>query len=164
MSSSIEKKLAEYRIRHTSMNVTKTTIKNEDVVNTVSPTQSSNESPPANRFKLTGLISPAVDYLCNTRPVQAVTDQSIHHPYACLVIKISFWLLLWMWFIAAGFGSVFFVLSLFYGLYASLGTRPRTDGAPSAYSVFNRNCERIDGTFTAEQLERELVGGPFLVH
>jgi hypothetical protein len=34
----------------------------------------------------------------------------------------------------------------------------------SAYSVFNRNCERIDGTFTAEQLEKELRFGPGSVH
>lgn len=26
----------------------------------------------------------------------------------------------------------------------------------SAYSVFNENCERIDGTLSAEQFEREI--------
>ena len=29
----------------------------------------------------------------------------------------------------------------------------------SAYSVFNRNLEKLDGTFTSEQWERELKYG-----
>ena len=30
----------------------------------------------------------------------------------------------------------------------------------SAYSVFNPNCESIDGTLTAQQFEREIRHGP----
>ncbi len=43
-----------------------------------------------------------------------------------------------------------------YSLYGS--RRPRHE--PSAYSVFNKDCESIDGTLTAEQFERELRYGP----
>ena len=34
---------------------------------------------------------------------------------------------------------------------------PKKDGELSAYSVFNPNCEQLEGTFTAEQFERELL-------
>ncbi|CAH1392727.1 unnamed protein product [Nezara viridula] len=37
------------------------------------------------------------------------------------------------------------------------GKRPRDE--ISAYSVFNRNCERIDGTFSAEEFEKQLRKG-----
>ena len=33
----------------------------------------------------------------------------------------------------------------------------------SAYSVFNENMERLDGTFTSEQWEKELRYGPAAV-
>ena len=36
-------------------------------------------------------------------------------------------------------------------------TGPKRAGEISAYSVFNPNCETIEGTFTAEQFERELL-------
>jgi len=49
-------------------------------------------------------------------------------------------------------------------VWMNTGTRPREPGVPSAYSVFNRDCQRIDGTFTAEQFEKELRHGAFAVH
>ena len=36
----------------------------------------------------------------------------------------------------------------------------RKAGEMSAYSVFNPNCESIDGTLTAQQFEREIRHGP----
>ena len=36
----------------------------------------------------------------------------------------------------------------------------RKAGEASAYSVFNENCEAIDGTLTAQQFEREIRHGP----
>lgn len=39
----------------------------------------------------------------------------------------------------------------------NLTNEPKKKGEASAYSVFNPNCEQIDGTFTAEQFERELL-------
>lgn len=59
------------------------------------------------------------------------------------------------------FGLAYFVLSLFYWMY--VGTRApedRKEGEKSAYSVFNPGCEAIQGTLTAEQLERELQFRP----
>jgi len=38
--------------------------------------------------------------------------------------------------------------------------RDAWDGETSAYSVFNSGCRRIAGTFTAEQFDAQLRGGP----
>ena len=74
------------------------------------------------------------------------------------VLKLSLWVCLLGFFIQIGFGAVYFVVSLFYFMYTSMTSRSKK-GAPSAYSVFNEDFERIDGTFTAEQFERQLRHG-----
>uniref|UniRef100_A0A8D0GUJ8 SAYSVFN motif domain containing 1 n=1 Tax=Sphenodon punctatus TaxID=8508 RepID=A0A8D0GUJ8_SPHPU len=76
-------------------------------------------------------------------------------------LKFLLWLVLLGLFAELEFGLPYFVLSLFYWLY--LGTRgpgERREGEKSAYSVFNPGCEAIQGTLTAEQLERELQYRP----
>ncbi|XP_003473728.1 SAYSvFN domain-containing protein 1 [Cavia porcellus] len=72
-------------------------------------------------------------------------------------LKVLLWLVLLGLFVELEFGLVYFVLSLFYWMY--VGTRgpgEKKAGEKSAYSVFNPGCEAIQGTLTAEQLEREL--------
>ncbi|XP_042540147.1 SAYSvFN domain-containing protein 1 [Dipodomys spectabilis] len=72
-------------------------------------------------------------------------------------LKVLLWLVLLGLFVELEFGLVYFVLSLFYWMY--VGTRgpgEKQEGEKSAYSVFNPGCEAIQGTLTAEQLEREL--------
>jgi len=105
------------------------------------------------------LVSNASAYIQHYRPLQFTTRQNIHHPYVCVVVKLVLWLILWAWFISCGFGAVFFIVSLICFVWMNTRTRPRELGEPSAYSVFNRNCERIEGTFTAEQFEKELRHG-----
>lgn len=54
-------------------------------------------------------------------------------------------------------GAVFFALSVLVLIWKGLSdSRQRKRGAPSAYSVFNPNCERIEGTLDAEQLQRQM--------
>ena len=80
-----------------------------------------------------------------------------------IITFIAVWLGLWYKFIQLQFGAVYFAVSLLFIMYFSM----RTERDPchlSAYSVFNPNCERIDGTFTAEQFEKELRFGPGSVH
>ncbi|EHB05912.1 hypothetical protein GW7_08993 [Heterocephalus glaber] len=72
-------------------------------------------------------------------------------------LKVLLWLVLLGLFVELEFGLAYFVLSLFYWMY--VGTRgpgEKKEGEKSAYSVFNPGCEAIQGTLTAEQLEREL--------
>ncbi|KAM9155859.1 SAYSvFN domain-containing protein 1 [Pangshura tecta] len=77
------------------------------------------------------------------------------------------WLKFLLWLVLLGlaaelqFGLPCFVLSLFYWLHAGMrGPGERRPGERSAYSVFNPGCQAIQGTLTAEQLERELHYGP----
>ena len=80
-------------------------------------------------------------------------------PWFILFLKVLFWILLWGFFIQIEFGTVFFFLSMFYWVYSSTQANTRKPWEPSAYSVFNENCEAIDGTLNAEQFERELKFG-----
>ena len=72
------------------------------------------------------------------------------------VLRWILWAVMFAIFIEMEFGTVFFVLSLFYFIYLSLRYSRRKPWEPSAYSVYNKNCEAIDGSLTAEQFEREL--------
>jgi len=77
--------------------------------------------------------------------------------YIPLSLKALVWILLWKFFISIGFGAVYFIVTGSVFMYFNTGTRAR--GTLSAYSVFNPNQERLDGTFTAEQFEGQLRGG-----
>ena len=56
------------------------------------------------------------------------------------------------------------MISLFYLIYANMRSGPKEEGQLSAYSVFNPNFERLEGTFTAEQFEKELRHGAGSMH
>ena len=80
-------------------------------------------------------------------------------PRFILVLYIILWLVLWKFFIDIQFGAVYFILSVSYICYKNTRTGPRDPTKLSAYSVFNANQERLDGTFTTEQFEREIRFG-----
>lgn len=88
---------------------------------------------------------------------QSLNSQSDWKYYTILLLKVLIWIALWKYFVSLGFGAVYFIVTSSILMYVNTGTRAR--GTLSAYSVFNRNHERIDGTFTAEQFERELRHG-----
>lgn len=48
------------------------------------------------------------------------------------------------------------MLSLLLGICLNTRVKPKGKKEPSAYSVFNENCEAIDGTFKAEMFEKQL--------
>lgn len=87
-------------------------------------------------------------------------NESSASPWYVTALKVLLWLLLWRFFIEVQFGAVFFVTSALFLLYWSLRGSRRKPWEPSAYSVFNKDCEAIEGTLTAEQFERELRYGP----
>ncbi|XP_078676099.1 SAYSvFN domain-containing protein 1-like isoform X2 [Branchiostoma floridae x Branchiostoma belcheri] len=72
-------------------------------------------------------------------------------------LKFILWLILLGFFIEMGFAAVYIILSIFYVMYVNMRSGDRGSGELSAYSVFNPNCERLQGTLTAEQFERELT-------
>ena len=75
------------------------------------------------------------------------------------ILKVAFWFSLWMFFIKIEFGAVFFALSLIVILYYSMSYDSRGKDEMSAYSVFNKDFKRLDGTFTAEQFDKSLRKG-----
>jgi hypothetical protein len=82
-----------------------------------------------------------------------------------LFLKFALWSTLFALFIRFEFGLVYFVVSLLVIIYLNTSNRRkgsrmrRRKGELSAYSVFNKNVERIQGTITAEQLQNNLMGG-----
>lgn len=83
----------------------------------------------------------------------------VMYPRLRAFLTIALWWCCLGFFTHVGFGSVFFVLSLFYFMYVSMKSGTRHPWEPSAYSVFNENCDAIDGTLSAKQFENELKFG-----
>lgn len=75
------------------------------------------------------------------------------------LLKFSLWICLQIFFTLIQFGAVYFITSLLVIMYYSMKENQRKPHEPSAYSVFNRNCERINGTFLAEQFEQQMIYG-----
>lgn len=76
------------------------------------------------------------------------------------VVWFLFWATCWMIAIELQFGIVFLLFSALLGIYFNTRTGPKRRGEISAYSVFNENCESIQGTLDAKQLEGEMLYGP----
>lgn len=89
-----------------------------------------------------------------------VEESAETSPWYTKLLKVALWLVLWGLFIELEFGVVFLVVSMLLFLYISLRGSRRKPWEPSAYSVFNKDCEAIEGTLSAEQFERELRFGP----
>uniref|UniRef100_A0A182W118 SAYSvFN domain-containing protein n=1 Tax=Anopheles minimus TaxID=112268 RepID=A0A182W118_9DIPT len=75
--------------------------------------------------------------------------------YLTYLVYFLFWATLYAIAIELRFGVVFLMLSALFGIYFNTRTK-KAPGEISAYSVFNENCEAIDGTLKAEQFEREI--------
>ena len=73
------------------------------------------------------------------------------------LLKVALWFILLGLFVELEFGIVYVILSLFFIIYFNTSTKRRSKNKLSAYSVFNKDYEKIDGTFTAEQFEKELT-------
>ena len=76
--------------------------------------------------------------------------------------KIALWLALFILFYEIEFALVFLAASFLYFMYYSpLATQHSSDparqrNAKSAYSVFNKGCEKLDGDLDADQFDREI--------
>ena len=65
------------------------------------------------------------------------------------------WLIGYLLFLEFGFGIVYLTSSIIGVIFCNLGKREK--GTLSAYSVFNPNFERLDGTFTSDDFERNVL-------
>ena len=54
------------------------------------------------------------------------------------------------------FGTVFLVISILFFIIKNTGTSKK-ENEISAYSVFNKGTQRIQGSLTAEQFENEIL-------
>ncbi|XP_063682622.1 uncharacterized protein LOC134817412 [Bolinopsis microptera] len=86
-------------------------------------------------------------------------DRFINHPLTIPLLKLTLWVSLLLFFAHHEFGSVFFLVSIPVFVWQSMEEYKRGPRELSAYSVFNSNMERLDGTFTSEQWEKELRYG-----
>jgi len=77
--------------------------------------------------------------------------------YAIFFVKFLVWACIQMIFVKIEFGAVFFIVSCILFMTSNLGKRK--SGEASAYSVFNENCEALDGTFSGQQFDQQLRRG-----
>ncbi|XP_066588396.1 uncharacterized protein Saysd1 [Prorops nasuta] len=93
------------------------------------------------------------------------TEKKANNSYLVYVIYLLyflFWVTLYLIAIEFEFGAVYFIVSSLVLIYLNTRSGPKVKGELSAYSVFNPNCEAIDGTLDASQFEREIrygIGG-----
>jgi len=76
-----------------------------------------------------------------------------------LLLWTVLWLILFGLAVELEFGIVYCIVSTFVFLYVGTSTKKRKSTEKSAYSVFNDNCERLQGTFTAEDFDKQLRRG-----
>ncbi|XP_043494897.1 uncharacterized protein LOC122519483 [Polistes fuscatus] len=79
-------------------------------------------------------------------------------------LYFSLWIVLYIIAVQIEFGAVYFVISALILICLNTRSRPRKKGELSAYSVFNPNCEAIEGTLDASQFEREIRYGASSMH
>jgi len=77
------------------------------------------------------------------------------------LVYFALWIAVYYYFIYIEFGAIYFILSMLVGVWLNTRTGEKLEGEVSAYSVFNPNCEPIDGTLNAEQFEKEIRSGFF---
>ncbi|KAJ8673491.1 hypothetical protein QAD02_004753 [Eretmocerus hayati] len=80
----------------------------------------------------------------------------------CLYLVL--WVTMYIIAIQIEFGAVFFIISALIFIIVNTRSGPKKKGEVSAYSVFNPDCQSIDGTLKAEQFEREIRYGGLSVH
>lgn len=94
------------------------------------------------------------------RETDSTQREESKYKYFIYLIWFCFWATCWMIAIELKFGIVYLLFSALFGIYFNTRTGPRRKDEVSAYSVFNKNCESIKGTLTAEQLAGEMIYGP----
>ncbi|KJE97170.1 hypothetical protein CAOG_07620 [Capsaspora owczarzaki ATCC 30864] len=118
-------------------------------------------SPPSN-----GAPAAATPAAAETDVLVAAWDWITRNVALATALKAVLWVLLLLIFAELEFGTVFVILSTPWLIFTNLGSgesaaerRRRDPHAKSAYSVFNKNCEPLQGELRAEQLDAALRQG-----
>lgn len=74
-------------------------------------------------------------------------------------LKVALSITLYLLCLKLEIGALFVIVFAFYIILSNLSNRRKKHSEPSAYSVFNPNCEAIDGTINPEQFEKEIRYG-----
>lgn len=94
-----------------------------------------------------------------------LSEDNIQESKSTLITKVVYvlyfllWAILYVIAVEYQFGAVYFVLSALVFICLNTRSGPKQQDEPSAYSVFNPNCEAIEGTLDASQFEREIRYG-----
>lgn len=72
------------------------------------------------------------------------------------LLHFLLWATLYVIAIQYEFGAVYFIVTALIFIWINTRSGPKRKGEISAYSVFNPNCEAIDGAINPQQFEREL--------
>ena len=72
------------------------------------------------------------------------------------LLNFLLWVTLFIIAIYFEFGAVYFIITALIFIWKNTKSGPKIKGEPSAYSVFNPNCEPIEGSINPKQFEREL--------
>ncbi|XP_066140067.1 SAYSvFN domain-containing protein 1 [Euwallacea fornicatus] len=92
--------------------------------------------------------------------IEKPTPLSIYD-YLLYVLSLLLWITVYAIFIKLQFGMVYLIISALVGMYLNTRTGPKEKNEVSAYSVFNENCEKIDGTLDGEQMTKQMLYGQF---
>lgn len=100
-----------------------------------------------------------VDSVCSSEEdviVESTSSSDMVLKYTLWVVYLALWITVYIIAIELQFGIVYLMLSGLVAIYFNTRTGPKKANEVSAYSVFNKDCQSIDGTLKAEQFEREM--------
>lgn len=98
-------------------------------------------------------------------PEDVSSEENEQESKSTVITKVIYLLYFMLWVtlyaiaVKYEFGAVYFVLSTLVFICLNTRSGPKRRGEPSAYSVFNPNCEAIEGTLDASQFEKEIRYG-----
>lgn len=93
-------------------------------------------------------------------PTEEEEEEKRPTNWLIIAFKCFLWFISYAIFIYFQFGAIYFICSLLYLIYSNLGVGTgRRKNQLSAYSVFNPRFEKLQGTFSAEDYDRQLRHG-----
>ncbi|KDR22066.1 SAYSvFN domain-containing protein 1 isoform X2 [Zootermopsis nevadensis] len=154
----MEGKLAEYRARKRMATV------KQSLYNMVTLSSQQHDGNISNSSFISHTTDDAESIESNSREDEITSPKLTPFTVTMYTLYILLWATVYAIAIHLEFGTVYLIVSILYAIWKNTRTGPKKQGEISAYSVFNPNCEAIDGTLKAEQFEQEIRYGAGAVH